>query len=176
MEIRAAGRSDIPALQDLYEEAFPGNEGALVGRLAVGLLSETTSPATESLVMDDAGVVMGHIAFSPVSVTGHEGVRAYILSPLAVRGDCRGRGVGSALINHGKRLLSGYGAHVILVYGDPAYYGRFGFDAEAASRFIPPYSLEYPFAWQALALNRCEIRGDAVQIECVASLNNADYW
>ena len=176
MDIRPARQNDTPALQNLYDEAIPDNEGGMVGRLAVSLLSEKTNPTTESLVMDDAGVVKGHIAFSPVSITGHEDVRAYILSPLAVRIDCQGQGIGSALIDYGKRLLSKDGAHIILVYGDPAYYGRFGFDAEAASRFIPPYPLGYPFGWQTLELNRCEIRGDTVEIECVASLNNAAYW
>ncbi len=176
MDIRPASQSDTPVLQSLYDMAFPDNEGASVGRLAVSLLSEKTNPTTESLVVDDAGVVKGHIAFSPVSITGHDDVRAYILSPLAVRSDCQGQGIGSALIDYGKRLLSKDGAHIILVYGDPAYYGRFGFDAEAASKFIPPYPLGYPFGWQALELNRCEIRGDTVEIECVASLNNAAYW
>ena len=156
--------------------AFPDNEGAIVGRLAVSLLSEKSNPTTESLVMDDAGDVKGHIAFSPVYIKGHEDIRAYILSPLAVRSECQGQGLGSSLIDFGKRLLSKGGADIILVYGDPEYYGRFGFDAEAASKFIPPYPLEYPFGWQALELNRCEIRGDTVEIECVSSLSNADYW
>lgn len=176
MEIRAAGLSDRLALQNLYEMAFSGNEGAMVGKLAVSLLSEKTNPNTESLVMDDAGVVKGHIAFSPVSISGHEDFRAYILSPLAVCSDCQGEGIGSFLIDYGKRLLSSKNTHLILVYGDPDYYGRFGFDVESASRFIPPYPLEYPFGWQALELNRCEIRGETVEIECVASLNKADYW
>lgn len=176
MEIRAARQSDKFALQNLYKEAFPDNEGGMVGRLAVSLLSEKTNPITESLVMEDGGDVKGHIAFSPVYITGYEEMTAYILAPLAVRSDCQGQGIGSSLINYGKRLLSKGGAHIILVYGDPTYYGRFGFAANTASRFIPPYPIEYPFGWQALALNRCEIRGDALDIECVASLNKADYW
>ncbi len=176
MEIRAAGQSDKLALQNLYHKAFPDNEGGMVGRLAVSLLAEKTNSITESLVMDDGGDIKGHIAFSPVYVTGHEDFRAYILSPLAVRSDCQGQGIGSSLIDYGKRLLSNGGAHFVLVYGDPDYYGRFGFQAEAASRLIPPYPLEYPFGWQSLELNRYEIRGETVEIECVASLNNSVYW
>ena len=45
------------------------------------------------------------------------------------------------------------GVNVVFVYGDPKYYGKFGFSAEVASAYSPPYELQYPFGWQAVALN-----------------------
>jgi putative acetyltransferase len=58
--------------------------------------------------------------------------------------------VGSALVRTGLERAPQFGAMGVLVLGDPAYYGRFGFRRETALGVNSPYSA-LP-AFQALAL------------------------
>ena len=48
-----------------------------------------------------------------------------MLAPLCVRLEDRGRGLGGALIREAAQRAVGYNA--IFLIGDPAYYGRYGF-------------------------------------------------
>jgi len=55
--------------------------------------------------------------------------------------------VGSNLINAGVDMLTKDCAVVLLVYGDTAYYGMFGFKEEIGHSFVTPYTLQYLFGW-----------------------------
>jgi predicted N-acetyltransferase YhbS len=46
-----------------------------------------------------------------------------------VHPDCRNRGIGGALMRHALRIAGKRGHAAVLLVGDPAYYGRFGFSA-----------------------------------------------
>jgi putative acetyltransferase len=86
------------------------------------------------------------------------------------------RKIGTKLIENGIEQLSEKGVSVVFVYGDPKYYGKFGFNAGAASRYSPPYELQYPFGWQAIALNEVCFEKQNVKISCVASLCDPELW
>ena len=70
----------------------------------------------------------------------------------AVRSEHQKRGVGSGLVQSGIQQLSDMSVQWLFVYGDPQYYGRFGFTAEVAEGFVPPYPLEFPFGWLGMKL------------------------
>jgi predicted N-acetyltransferase YhbS len=55
---------------------------------------------------------------------------ALLLGPLAVDPDRRRRGIGAALMRHAMRAATRRGHRAVLLAGDAAYYGRFGFSAE----------------------------------------------
>ena len=150
MKIRDANHDDAEAIKRVHRSAFPAEESEPIAALASGLLEEASTPATVNLVAEEQGEVVGHVAFSPVFDAEDQACLGYILAPLAVRADCQKKGVGSALVKHGIDQLNQAGTGVVLVYGDPAYYGRFGFDAEHGQCYVPPYPLAYPFGWQAL--------------------------
>ena len=118
----------------------------------------------------------GHIAFSPAMADTHKNWLGYILAPLGVIPEHRKVGIGSRLVESGIELLSGTMANVVLVYGDPRYYARFGFSAEAATRFVPPYDLKYPFGWQARVLHPGGPADQAVKLSCVRSLRDPALW
>jgi putative acetyltransferase len=80
---------------------------------------------TDSLVADDAGRIVGHIAFSPVTVESVGG--GVGLAPVAVLPECQRNGVGSQLVREGLRRAKEAGAAFAVVLGEPAYYSRFGF-------------------------------------------------
>ena len=65
------------------------------------------------------------------------------LAPVAVRPGRQGEGVGAALIREALERSRAAGEEMMFVLGEPDYYSRFGFSAEAARPFESPYSGEY---------------------------------
>ena len=176
MNIRAATHQDRADIQAVHESAFPEGESAAVAKLATDLLAEETTPQIVSLVAEAEGSVIGHVAFSPVAIDDHSSVQGYILAPLGVKADRQKGGIGSRLIEHGMQQMSAMGVNVVFVYGDPQYYGRFGFSADVAERYTPPYPLEYPFGWQAIVLKESGVTESPIAISCVTSLSDPGLW
>lgn len=174
MRIRKATLDDADAVRSVHLSAFPEGEGERVSRLALDLLHEKTSPPVLSLVAECDGTLVGHVAFSPVTAGDTGEHLGSILAPLAVVPDHQKRRVGSRLVEDGIGRLPGSG--ILLVYGDPEFYGRFGFRADAAECFTPPHALQYPFGWQGLALGEGEARRSTVRVSCVASLDHPALW
>ncbi len=174
MVIRKATRQDRSQIRDLHLAAFDASENEAVAGLAAELLDDTSSPPTLSLVAESDDAVVGHVAFSPVGLAGDASFNGFLLGPLGVLPAFQGRGIGAQLVREGMQALSD--ADVLFVYGDPAYYGRFGFSAEAAAGLTAPYPLQFDFGWQALhqkPRNADSLRGE---ITCVAALNDPSLW
>ena len=176
MHIREAAGRDRDTIHNIHFSAFPEEEREIVSKLAVDLLSETTTPATFSLIAEEDGAVVGHVAFSPVSIDQHPHIHGYNLAPLAVLPAHQTCGIGSRLVENGIGRLSGTDTDILFVYGDPKYYGRFGFRADVAARYVPPYRLQYPFGWLGLMLRDFDIEKESVGLTFVSSLNNQAYW
>lgn len=176
MHIRKAISLDGEAISEVHLSAFSEEEREIVCKLAIALLSENTTPPTISLVAEAESDVIGHVAFSPVAIDDSKSLQGYILAPLGVKPNYQNRGIGSKLINTGIQQLSKMGVNMLFVYGDPKYYGRFGFSADIAKLYIPPYKLQYTYGWQAIALNESKTVSSPVKITCVPSLCNSELW
>ncbi len=125
--IRPEQPEHIPAVRRVHEAAFPTPaEADLVDRL------RSSGKAAVSLVAQDAGNVVGHILFSPVTFDPPAAVTAFGLAPIAVLPGHEKHAVGRRLIQNGLAECHAQGACLVVVLGDPPYYGRFGF--ERASR------------------------------------------
>jgi predicted N-acetyltransferase YhbS len=74
---------------------------------------------------------------------------ALALAPLAVLPDFQRRGLGAALVHAGLDHCRQRETDVVIVLGDPAYYGRFGFSAARAAGLESPYAGD---SFQALEL------------------------
>ncbi|WP_038364489.1 N-acetyltransferase [Bosea sp. UNC402CLCol] len=131
MPIRPEQPADAAAIRALTTEAFAaaphssGTEAAIIdGLRAAGAL-------TLSLVAVEDDEIVGHVAFSPVTIDGTE--RGWFgLGPVSVRPGRQRSGVGSELIREGLQRLREIGAGGCVLLGDPGYYGRFGFAADPA--------------------------------------------
>ena len=176
MRILIATSLDRDDVRGVHLCAFPEGEREIVSKLAVNLLSEETTPKIISLVAETESTVVGHIAFSPVTIDNNENLQGYILVPLGVKPDYQKRHIGSKLIENGMQQLLKMGVNILFVYGDPKYYSRFGFRSDAANRYTPPYQLQYPFGWQAIALNDGNIAKSSIKIACVTSLCDPELW
>lgn len=174
--IRTATSLDHDDILNIYLCAFPESEKDIVSNLALNLLSESTTPQIISLVAETENTVIGHVAYSPVKIDNNDNLQGYILAPLAVMPNYQKQQVGSKLIESGIEILLKKGVNILFVYGDPKYYGRFGFSAENAEKFIPQHKLQYPFGWQAIILKQFSIENLPSNIVCVASLDDSELW
>lgn len=136
MEIRVEHATEAAAIDRVTIAAFreaPHSSGT-EARIIEGL--RTAGALTVSLVAAEAGEIIGHVAFSPVTIAIVPGAAApgawYGLGPVAVRPDRQGQGVGQALIAAGIRQLHARQAAGCVVLGDPNYYRRFGFESDPA--------------------------------------------
>ena len=175
MKIREATIDDADNIKNVHLQAFENSEAQLVANFAVKLLSEHHSVKMISLVAIEDNKIVGHVAFSPVYLESTNEHFGYILAPLAVSPEFQKNRIGSTLIKRGLDTLSKMGSFIIFVYGDPEYYSRFGFKADLAKNYIPPYPLRYPEGWHALVLNSA-IFPESGRIKCVDSLNDPDLW
>ncbi len=174
MAIRNATDQDRSQIRELHLAAFDASENETVACLAVELLDDRGSPPPLSLVAERDGMVVGHVAFSPVGLAGDPDFSGFLLGPLGVLPAFQGQGIGSQLVREGVQALSDI--DVLFVYGDPAYYGRFGFSAEAAAEFTAPYPLAYDFGWLAQHLKPRDAHSPRGQITCVPALNDPSLW
>ncbi len=124
ISIRPEQPRDVSAIYGVNAACFPGDDEArLVDLLrAAGNLSV-------SLVADDGGLIVGHVAFSSVS-TARRAIGAG-LAPLAVLESHRRQGIAAELVRAGLETCREMGFGWCVVLGEPAYYGRFGFRAAA---------------------------------------------
>lgn len=82
---------------------------------------------TVSLVAEVDGLVVGHIAFSPVTFT--DSTKGwYGLGPVSVRRDFQRKGIGKTLIQEGLSRLKNLKAKGCCLVGHPKYYRQFGFE------------------------------------------------
>jgi predicted N-acetyltransferase YhbS len=83
-----------------------------------------------SFVAADNGRVIGTVRLWNVTIGG---CAALLLGPLAVDPHAQSRGVGAALMRRALGEARRLGHEAVLLVGDEAYYGRFGFSAEKTS-------------------------------------------
>ena len=79
------------------------------------------------MVAEDDGEVVGHILFSPVTLSGFDSMRIAGLGPLAVSPARQRSGIGSQLVQAGLDACRENGFAAAVVVGHPEYYPRFGF-------------------------------------------------
>jgi putative acetyltransferase len=127
-------------------------------------------------VAETEGAVVGHVAFSPVTIGSNKNFQGYILAPLGVKPDYQHRRIGSKLIESGMQQLSRLDVDILFVYGDPKYYSRFGFSTDYSNLFVPPYKLQYSFGWQLKQLKDCVLPSTPISLLCVQSLMRPELW
>ena len=122
IEIRLERPGDRARVRDVNLQAFgQPNEADLVDALRSGA-------RCASLVAVDGAEVVGHILFSPVTITGpSHRTRVAGLGPMAVLPSHQRQGIGSRLVRVGLEECTRQGYEAVVVVGHPPFYPRFGF-------------------------------------------------
>lgn len=139
IDIRSETNDDVGAIADVTIAAFQTLE---ISNHTEQFMIEALRAAqalSVSLVAEIDGRVVGHIAFSPVTVS--DGTRDwYGLGPVSVLPEYQRQGIGKALIHEGLTRLKGMHARGCCLVGHPEYYRKVGFDhfPELVHEGVPP--------------------------------------
>lgn len=124
--IRKETESDIQAISDVTRAAFEIHPYSHQTEEFIVKALRDANALTISLVAVAGNRVVGHIAFSPVTISdGSPGW--YGLGPISVLPELQRQGIGKSLLHEGLSLLKSMGAKGCVLVGDPGYYERFGF-------------------------------------------------
>ena len=161
--IREAGEADRPVIRTILEAAFgQPSEAELVERLVAD------GDAVLELVAERPDGIVGHILFSRLAVETPRGRHtAVALAPLAVAPRLQNQGIGGLLVREAHDRLRLAGETLSVVLGEPAYYGRFGYQRERAAGFESDYQCD---ALQALAWEDAPAEGRLVYAPAFSAL------
>ncbi len=126
MIIRKEINADIKAISEVTEAAFENHPVSHHTEQFIVNALRTANALTLSLVAEAHGKIVGHIAFSPVTISDGS-QHWYGIGPLSVLPEHQKQGVGKSLVREGLVLLKAMGAKGCVLVGDPEYYKRFGF-------------------------------------------------
>jgi putative acetyltransferase len=166
------------AIKNLFTTVFSDSEGqsegTLIGNLAYELMTETDSKDLYGFVAVEHEIIIACIFFS--RLTFQSGIRAFLLSPVAVHTDYQGKGIGQQLINDGLKRLKDEGVELVMTYGDPNFYAKVGFHPVKEETIKAPLPLTYPEGWLGQSLMGNSVTPIAGRPSCVKALNKPAYW
>jgi putative acetyltransferase len=124
--IRSETGADASAIAEVTVAAFKTLEISNHTEQFIVAALRDAGALTLSLVAEVEGRVVGHIAFSPLSIS--DGTpNWYGLGPVSVLPEHQRQGIGKALIQEGLSRLKTLGARGCCLVGHPDYYRKFGF-------------------------------------------------
>ncbi len=129
LEVRPERRGDVPAVQALHAAAFGR---AVEPDLLARLRDDPAWLPRLSLVAELDGALAGHVCCTRAQIAGRP--VALGLGPLGVLPAHQGRGVGTVLVHAVVAAADALGEGVVVLLGDPAFYGR--------AAFVPARELE----------------------------------
>lgn len=175
MLIRPTSAEEADALAEVHRAAFGADLEADLARALI--LDDAFVPSLSFAAEEDGGLV-GHVLFTRAWLNLDDGMPGFpllLLAPLAVVPRAQHAGVGTALVEAAVTLARESGEVAMLVFGDPAFYGRFGFVAAGPSGIRPPHPAEPEWGWQVLELAP-GILGTPGVLQVAAPLDSPEMW
>jgi putative acetyltransferase len=99
-----------------------------------------------------------------------------MMAPVAVATERQGKGIGQRLIAHGLDALRQEGVDIAVTYGDPAFYGRVGFNPVSEADLPAPQPLNQPQGWIAQSLTDAPLTPLRGPARCVAAFDDPALW
>jgi putative acetyltransferase len=142
--VRVMRPAEFEATRALSMHAFGDNPQ--IGKL-LDLLHNSWAWEDElSFVAERDGELVGHVLFTHAFLdTPEEVLDVLLLSPIGVRPDLQGTGIGGDLIRTALAALALRSEPLVFLEGHPGYYPRFGFRKAGELGFIAP-SVRIPAA------------------------------
>lgn len=125
--IRDETKADVDVITEVTVAAFANMEISNHTEQFIIEALRAAKALTLSLVAEVDDRVVGHIAFSPVTISDGT-MHWYGLGPVSVLPEYQRKGIGKALIQEGLSRLKGLDAKGCCLVGHPQYYRKFGFE------------------------------------------------
>jgi len=161
-EIRNETEKDYRVVEELTRDAFwnlyvPGCDEHY---LAHQLRKHPDFLPELAFVAEAEGKLVGSIMFTKSFLQNESGGRLETLTfgPVCVLPEYQHRGIGSALIRHGRDAAAARGCPAIIILGDPANYCRHGFKSSKDCG-ISDAEGNYPYGQLALVLDARRLAG-----------------
>jgi len=155
LTIRLERKSDYREVEHITREAFWNNyvPGCDEHYLAHLLRTADCFLPELDFIAELGGRLAGNIMYTRAVIRGDDQTDHPVLTfgPLSVLPDLQKEGVGGALVRHSLSAARDLGHTAVLIYGDPAYYCRFGFVPAEQYRIGTKYHT-YADALQAIEL------------------------
>ena len=160
MIVRAETPDDHDTIRHIVDAAFGDT---ITSAIVDGIRASDRFVTELSLVAVSEGQALGHVISSYVDLV--PGTRRVLqVGPLAVVPSHQRQGVGTALMEETIRVADERNEPVLLIEGNPAYYGRFGFTRADEHGIEPPPEARGPqfFMLRRLRAYEATLRGRAV--------------
>lgn len=136
MTIRLEQEKDYFEVENLTREAFWNRyrPGCFEHLVLHNLRDDACFLPELDYVLEENGRIVANIVYAKGTLVLDDGGETDILlfGPVSVLPECQGKGYGSKLIEFTLDKVQKMGYPAVVITGNPAYYGRFGF--ESASR------------------------------------------
>lgn len=151
--VRPEQPHEIADIRNVNLAAFDGSVEADL----VDALRQLAQPFL-SLVAVDADEVVGHIAFSPVTLVPYPDLPIAGLAPMAVTPTRQHQGIGSSLVRAGLHEARRLGFGAVVVLGHAGFYPRFGFRTASSFDLVSEYDVPDD-VFMALELRAAALHG-----------------
>lgn len=151
--VRMMRSEEFDAVRALARGAFGGDDG--ISDLLDALRASWAWSDELSFVAEQDGDMVGQVLYTRAFVDAPlRIVEVLVLSPIGVRPDRQGRGIGSALMRQSLAALAARPEPAVFLEGHPRYYPRFGFERASALGFTAPSTRIPDEAFMAYRLPR----------------------
>ncbi|MCB0923601.1 MAG: N-acetyltransferase [Mycobacterium sp.] len=171
--------SHADTIAELFAGAFTDSEGpeegALIGALARRLIAETPAEDLRVFTAWERCALVGGMFFTRLTYEGDPRT-VFMMAPVAVATAQQGTFIGQRLITHGLDALRQEGVDIAVTYGDPAFYGRVGFEPVSEADLPAPQPLTQPHGWIAQSLTGAPLTPLRGPVRCVAGFDDRALW
>lgn len=136
VDVRVMQPGEFAAMRAVSVAAF---DDVSIGELIDQLRASWAWDDELSFVAVQEGEIVAQVLYTTATLDApHALVEVLLLSPVGVRPDLQGQGIGSHLITESLNALGQRSEPLVFLEGSPAYYPRFGFTPGGDAGFIKP--------------------------------------
>jgi putative acetyltransferase len=137
LQVRVMVRDEFTAMRSLAIAAFHDDDH--IGALLDALRASWAWEDGLSFVAELGGEIVGQVLYTHATLDAPGRlVDVLVLSPIGVRPDLQGRGIGSRLVRETLAMMAVRPEPLVFLEGSPAYYPRFGFRPGDELGFVRP--------------------------------------
>ena len=158
-----------------FKDAENEDEAIAVSGLVKKYLKNYPRKDLKGFIALKDGQIVGCVFFSQLNFNKSD-KKVFILSPMAVKTEFHGKGIGQELIRHAHLELRKEGVNITITYGDISFYSKTGYELVSTDSIAAPLKLSYPEGWLANSLDEStelKIEGPS---SCIPELNDQNLW